>query len=66
MRNMTVTHLLEITLRFERGKKAGLGLRRRILQAFSLARGAPSGWFIRSKINAVARERFCHETEWGK
>jgi hypothetical protein len=25
MRNMIVTHLSEITLRFERGKKAGLG-----------------------------------------
>jgi hypothetical protein len=34
MRGMIVTHLLETTLRFEREKKAGLGLRRRILPVF--------------------------------
>jgi len=47
---MMITHLLEITLRFEGEKKAGLGLRRRTLQAFLPAGGAPavppSGWFI--------------------
>jgi len=34
MRNLIVTHLFETTLRFEREKKAGLGLRRRILPVF--------------------------------
>ena len=42
MKNMTITHIFEITLRFEREKKAGLGLRRRTLQAFPPARGAPA------------------------
>jgi hypothetical protein len=47
MRNMIIVHIFETTLRFEGEKKAGLGLRRRILQAFPLPRSAPSGWFMR-------------------
>jgi len=42
MRNMTITHIFEITLRLEGEIKAGLGLRRRTLQAFPPARGAPA------------------------
>jgi len=34
VRNMIIAHIFETTLRLEREKKAGLGLRRRILQAF--------------------------------
>jgi len=37
MRNMVIAHIFEATLRLEEEKKAGLGLRRRILQAFSVA-----------------------------
>jgi len=42
MRNMTNTHIFETTLRFEGEIKAGLGLRRRTLQAFPPAAGAPA------------------------
>jgi len=42
MRDMTITHIFETTLRFEREIKAGLGLRRRALQAFPPAAGAPA------------------------
>jgi hypothetical protein len=41
MRNMIITHIFEITLLFVREKKADLGLRRRILQAFSSLRCPP-------------------------
>jgi len=51
---MTITHIFDTTLRFEREIKAGLGLRRRTPQAFPPAGGAPAaippaGYTVKSK-----------------
>jgi len=47
-----ITHFFEVTLRFEREKKAGLGLRRRVPPAFLALRGAsPCRNFYQSFTN---------------
>jgi len=48
MRNMIIAHIFETTLRFEGEKKTGLGLRRRILQAFSALCCPPCAGFCNS------------------
>jgi hypothetical protein len=42
MRNMIIARIFETALRLEGEKRAGLGIRRRALQAFPPAAGAPA------------------------
>jgi len=48
---MIIAHIFEITLRLEGEKEAGLGLRRRVLQAFLPARDTPSGGLYRIEVS---------------
>ena len=50
MRDMMITLIFENTRCFEGQEKAGQGLCRRTLQAFTLPRSAPSGGCLRIKL----------------
>jgi hypothetical protein len=61
MRNMMLAHIFKITLCLEGEKKAGLGLRRRILQAFCQPRCPPFAGLFQKIVDQINDLRRTHD-----